>query len=105
MNARIETTSIAESCQAIMIDLDTCRPEYQQSTPSSGVSGISSSPLHLLRRTTLVAGIAVIGTIPLPVEDIDPMPNGIEAIFVFPSSPDSAAKDEYSRIREEMVAS
>ena len=61
--------------------------------------------MHLLRRTALVASIAVVGTIPLPVEDFDLRSTGIEASFVFPSSTDVTAEDDYSRIREEIVAS
>jgi hypothetical protein len=33
------------------------------------------------------------------------MLGGMETTFVFPSASDSAAEDEYSRIREEIVAS
>jgi hypothetical protein len=89
----------------VMIDLDECRPEYQRSTQSPSVGGISFSPLSLLQRRAILAGVAVIGTIPLPVEGLDLLSTGMEVTFVFPSSSDLNAEDEYSRIREEIVAS
>lgn len=49
--------------------------------------------------------IAVVGTIPLPVQDLDLAANTIEATFVFPASADSEAEDDYSQIRNEIVAS
>jgi hypothetical protein len=103
MNAKFEVNSMTGYHQAT-IELDACRPEYQHST-QSGVGGISSSPLHLLRRTALVTSIAVVATIPLPRQDVDLISNGIEVSFVFPSSSDLIVEDEYSRIREEIVAS
>src|ERR1700721_283309 len=90
--------------EPILTPFDSCRPEYQQSQ-SAGVSSISSYPLNVLRRTALVATLAVIGTIPVPAEDADSLYDGIEATFVFPSHSDLAMEDEYSRIREEIVAS
>ena len=104
MNGQLETTSTTGYCQG-MINLDACRPEYQHSMLSYGVGGISFSPLHLLKRTALVAGIAIVGTIPLPAPDCDLTANGIEGSFVFPSPSDITAEDEYSRIREEIAAS
>ena len=103
MNAQFETASTPEHRQ-VMIDLDACRPEYQHSTQALSVGGISFSPFPSLKRTALT-GIFVIGTIPLPVGDFDLMLGGMETTFVFPSASDSAAEDEYSRIREEIVAS
>lgn len=103
MSANVESNS-TEYRQA-MIDLVSCRPEYQHSTPSSGVGGIYFSPSHLLKRTALVTSIVVVGTIPPPTGDIDLGSNGIEATFVFPSPSDFNTEDEYSRIREEIVAS
>jgi hypothetical protein len=94
MNPQIESTNMG---------LDTCRPEYQQSE-LSGVCSISSYPLTILRRTALVTTMAVVGTIPVPVEDPDLPYNGIEASFVFPSSSGIVADDAYSRIREEIIA-
>jgi hypothetical protein len=104
MNAQVEADSTADYCQSMII-VDSCRPEYQHSMLSSGVGGISFSPLHLLKRTALVSSIAVIGTIPLPAPDSDLTSSGTEVSFVFPSSSDITAEDEYSRIREEIVAS
>jgi hypothetical protein len=108
MNAQFETASTPEHRQ-VMIDLDACRPEYQHSTQPLSVGGISFSPFPTLKRTALagifVIGTIVIGTIPIPVGDFDSMLGGMETTFVFPSASDSAAEDEYSRIREEIVAS
>jgi hypothetical protein len=84
------------------ISMDLCRPEYQQS--QAGVGGISSLPLSALRRAALVAGIAVVGTIPPPAE-LDLAPPVIEATFVYPASADPAAEDDYAVIRNEIVAS
>ena len=103
MKFPVETTSVAEYCR-ITIDLDACRPEYQHSQ-SFIVGGISFSPTHLLKRSALVRSIIVVGTIPFPGHDSDLLSQGIEAHFVFPLSPDPTAKDEYSKIREEIVAS
>jgi hypothetical protein len=85
------------------ISLDSCRPEYQQS--EGGVGGISSLPLTALRQAILIASIAVAGTIPVPIADTDSPYEGIEATFVFPSSSEVATEDQYSRIREEIIAS
>jgi len=78
------------------------RPEFQQS--QTGVGGISSLPLSALRRTVLVASIAVVGTISPPVQEPNVAPPLIEATFVYPAS-DAAAEDDYSQIRDEIVAS
>ena len=101
MNTRLDTTMVTEY-HPTTINLGECRPEYQHST--SEVGGVSSSPLQRLIRTGLVTGIAIMGTIPLPVEDVDLTSSGIEVRFVFPPS-DFVAEDEYSRIRDEIVAS
>jgi len=81
---------------------DLCRPEFQQSQTEIG--GISSLPLSALRRTVLVASIAVVGTISPPVQEANVAPPFIEATFVYPAS-DAAAEDDYSRIRDEIIAS
>jgi hypothetical protein len=91
-----ETISVPEH-HPTKINVDECRLEYQHSAQSSWVGGRSSLPLRLLN-------IAMVLTIPLPVDDVDLASNGIEASFVFPSSYD-LVEDQYSRIREEIVAS
>jgi hypothetical protein len=103
MGAQVQTISLSESNEAMII-LDAWHPEYQRSE-SSGVGGICSSPLSLLKRTALVATVVAVGTIPVPVEAADLLYNGIEATFVFPSASEVPEEDEYSRIRREIVAS
>src|ERR1700690_3351329 len=100
MNIQVGTVSVSDYVQAT-INLDEWRLEYQHPTQSS-VGGISSLPWHLLRRSALITSVTIVGTIPLPAEDVDLTFNGgIEVSFVFPSSPEIITKDDYSRIREE----
>jgi len=102
MSAQVEVITLNNDNNCEAITLDGWRPEYQHSEPT-GVGGIGSSSMSLLRRTALITAIAVTGTIPLPAEAA--IYSGIEATFVFPSSSDQIVEDEYSRIREEIVAS
>jgi hypothetical protein len=90
----------------VTIDLEAFRPEYQHLPQSFEVGGVSFPPFHLLKRTAVVTGVAMLGTIPLPATDyLDLAADGIEVVFAFPSSSDLTAEDDYSRIREEIVAS
>src|SRR5208283_2522886 len=90
--------------EVVGIDLEDCRPEFQRSD-STSVGTISSYPLSALRRTAIVTSMVAIGTIPVPAIDHDLLSNGIEAHFVLPSSSEATLDDQYSRIREEIVAS
>ena len=104
MNIQIDTTLMEVNPEPTEIEVDAAyfALEFQNSDQSSiSVGGISFSALPVLRRAVIATNMAVMNMIPHRAVDQAELQH---IHFVFPTAP-NYVDDDYSRIREEIIAS